>query len=285
MRLLIRGIVLGIWLLAIPAAANAQSGSNEAQQDRFQRTFTTSPGATVSIENYKGTIHVTATDSNQVTVDVHKIFDGSSSDRKWWMENLKINFTNSPDRVRVKVEYPTMTCMFCWQNWESAVELEVKVPRQVNVDLDGYKPDIKVSGIHGDLFVKSYKAPMLIEGTTGSIRIDTYKDTLRLRDVSITHDLSVKSYKADLEIDARSLGQSARLENYKGDIILQVPAGAGFDLDFDGGRHSSFHSDFPLNSNTGYSGTRVRATINKGGSHLDLHTERGTVELRKGRVN
>lgn len=285
MRLRVRSIVFGVCLVAITAAANAQSGSNEAQQDRFQRIFTVSPGATVSIENYKGTIHVTATDSNQVTVDVHKIFEGSSSDRKWWMDNLKINFTNSPDRVRVKVEYPSMTCVFCWQSWESAVELEVKVPRQVNLDLDGYKPDIKVAGIRGDLFVKSYKAPMLIESTTGSIRIDTYKDMLRLRDVSITHDLSVKSYKADVEIDARALGQSARVESYKGDIILRVPADSGMDLDYDGGRRASFHSDFALASNSGYSSGRVRSTINKGGTRVSLQTEKGTVELRKATAN
>ncbi len=286
MRLRFRSLFICACLFAATAAAYAQSGnSNEAQQDRFQRTFTVSPGATVSVENYKGTIHVTATDSNQVTVDVHKVFDGSSSDRKWWMENLKINFTNSPDRVRVKVEYPTMTCMFCWQSWEAAVELELKVPRQVNVDLDGYKPDIKVTGVRGDVFVKSYKAPMLIESTTGSIRIDTYKEMLRLHDVSITHDLSVKSYKADVEIDARALGQSARIENYKGDIILRVPADTGMDLDFDGGRRASFHSDFALASNSGYSSSRVRSTINKGGTRVNLQTEKGTVELRKATAN
>lgn len=285
MHLRFRSILLCACLLAITATVYAQAGNNDAQQDRFQRTFTVSPGATVSIENYKGTIHVTGTDSNQVTVDVHKVFEGSSSDRKWWMENLKINFTNSPDRVRVKVEYPTMTCLFCWQNWESSVELELRVPRQVNVDLDGYKPDIKVSGIRGDIYVKSYKAPMLIESTTGSIRIDTYKETLKLRGISITHDLSVKSYKADVDVDARSLGQSARVESYKGDTVLRVPGDAGIELDFDGGRRASFRSDFALSSNTGYSGNKVRAKINNGGTRLHLQTERGTVELRKASAN
>ncbi len=60
-----------------------------AAQSDFQRSFTVSPGAKLVVENYKGAIHVTGTDGNQVVVDVHKKFEGSDADRKWWLENLK----------------------------------------------------------------------------------------------------------------------------------------------------------------------------------------------------
>ncbi|MGE5322943.1 MAG: DUF4097 family beta strand repeat-containing protein [Actinomycetota bacterium] len=276
-RLWISALLVGL-LPLLPGEAMAQ----EQQAEHFQKTFTVSSGATLSVDNYKGTIHVTATDGSQVVVDVQKRFEGSDSDRKWWMQNVKINFENDPSHVKVKVEYPTQNCTFCFQmhDFTAAVELDIRVPRQSNLSLDGYKPDIKVSGVQGDIAIKSYKAPMLIEGTTGAIHIDTYKDTVRLHDVKIRGTLRVKSYKADTEVSARDLGESADLENEKGNITVRVPANAGLDVDYSGGRRSIFHSDFNLALTSG-SGESVRGTINGGGTRLTLRTVKGTVSLEK----
>src|SRR6185312_15527 len=82
---------LGWWRLpALMFAAGlavlaTQNASVQAQEpEHFQKTFTVSPGATLNIENYKGTIHVAAAEGNQVVVDVQKRFEGSESDRRWW---------------------------------------------------------------------------------------------------------------------------------------------------------------------------------------------------------
>ncbi|HEU5413558.1 MAG TPA: hypothetical protein VFW31_07365 [Candidatus Angelobacter sp.] len=273
--------VYGLFLTVMLLLAQTAS-AQEQQPEHFQRTFTVSPGAALNVQNYKGTIHVSAADGNQVVVDVQKRFEGDDSDRKWWMENLKVNFSNDPGNVKVKVEYPTQNCTFCFQFHEyvAAVELEIRVPRQMNVMLDGYKPDIKVSGLQGDIAIKSYKASMLIEGTTGAIRIDTYKDTIKLQDVKIRGSLAIKSYKADAEVNARDLGQSADLENEKGSITIRVPGDAGLDVDYSGGRRSTFHSDFNLAMATG-SSSDVHGTINGGGTRLRLRTVKGSVSLEK----
>jgi hypothetical protein len=273
---------IAVLLAAIASRSQGQAAA-DARQESFQRSFAVAQGATLAVENYKGTIHVTGTDANQVVIDVHKRYEGSDSDRKWWMENVKVDFRNDPNRVEVKVEYPTQTCVFCWEHhdYTAAVELEIRVPRQINVRLDGYKPDMKVSGIQGDISIKSYKSPMLVEATRGAIHIDTYKDTIRLRDVAVRGALWVKSYKADTEISVTSLGDSANLETYKGSVMFRVPANAGMNVDFEGGRRSSFSTDFALTSGTGFSGREVRGTVNGGGSHLRLRTSKGSVQLRR----
>jgi Putative adhesin len=257
---------------------------NDSQAQQFQRTFTANPGATVAVENYKGTIHVTGADSNQVVVDVRKRFDGNDVDRKWWMENVKVSFRNAPGMIEVKVDYPSQTwnCMFCWRDhsFSDEVDLEIRAPRKINLKLDGYKPDIKISSLEGDVAIKSYKAPMLIESTTGAIRIDTYKDTITLRNVTLRGPLDVKSYKADLEVSANALGPTADLETEKGAIVLRVPEDAGLDVDYSGGRRSSFHSDFNLSASMD-DGESVRGTINRGGTRLRLRTEKGSISLKK----
>lgn len=256
----------------------------DSQPEQFERTFTVNPGATLAVENYKGTIHVTGSDTNQVVVNVQKRFDGSDADRKWWMENVKVNFRNDPARVEVKVDYPSQTwsCTFCWRDhsFSDEVDLEIRVPRQINLSFDGYKPEIKISSIQGDIAIKSYKAPMLIESTRGGIHIDTYKDTIRLRDVTLTGPLEVQSYKADLEVSAKALGPTADLETDKGSIVLRVPEDAGLDVDYSGGRRSSFHSEFNLSASMG-DGESVRGTVNRGGTRVRLRTEKGSVSIEK----
>lgn len=273
--------VCGLFLTAMLLLAQTASAQQQ-QPEHFQKTFTVSPGAALNVENYKGTIYVSASDANQVVVDVQKQFQGDDSDRKWWMENVNVNFSNDPGHVQVKVEYPAQNCTFCFQfhDYTAQVELEIRVPRQMNLVLDGYKPDIKVSGVQGDIAIKSYKAPMLIEGTTGAIRIDTYKDTIKLQDVKIRGSLAIKSYKADAEVNASDLGQAADLENEKGSITIRVPGDAGLDVDYSGGRRSSFHSDFNLAMATG-SSSEVHGAINGGGTRLRLRTVKGNVSLEK----
>jgi Putative adhesin len=273
----------GIVALATTSLLSQSSGAGTDPSTHFQRTFGIAPGGTLDVDNYKGTIHVTGSDTNQVAIDVNKRFEGNDADRKWWLENVQVNFRNESNRVSVEVKYPQWTCTFCWQghDYTAAVELEIRVPRRINVQLESYKPDIKVAGIQGDIRIKSYKSPIEIADATGAVRIDTYKDTVKLRNVNLRGPLEIKSYKADAEIDARSLGESVTLENEKGSIVLRVPANAGMDVDYEGGRRSSFISDFPMTSQTGSFNSSFHGKVNQGGTRLRLRTGKGSVALEK----
>jgi len=275
--------VLALAAMATPSLRSQSTTGSSDQAEHFQKTFSIANGGTLEVDNYKGTIHVAAADTNQVTVDVTKRFEGNDADRKWWMENVQINFHNDSNRVAVEVKYPQWSCTFCWQghDYTAAVELEIHVPRQTNVKLDSYKPDIKIAGIQGDIRVKSYKSPIELYSTTGAVRIDTYKETVKLRNVNVRGPLEIKSYKADAEIDARSLGDTVTLENTKGSIVLRVPANAGLDVDFEGSRRSSFRSDFAMASQTGSFNSSFRGKVNQGGTHVRVRTEKGSVSLEK----
>jgi hypothetical protein len=274
--------ITGLIALASPSLKSQSSGSNQ-QPESFQRSFAITPGGILHVDNYKGTIHVTGTDGKQVVVSVTKRFEGSDADRKWWMENVDVIFHNDPERVAVEVKYPQWNCTFCWDSHDftAAVELEISVPRQIDVTLESYKPDIKVASVQGNIRIRSYKSPITIDSTTGSIRIDTYKETVKLNNVTLRGPLEVKSYKAETEINAKALGETATLESDKGTIVLRVPQNIGLNVDYEGGRHSDFHSDFSLDMQAGRLDHSVRGTVNQGGTRLRLRTEKGSVSLEK----
>lgn len=261
--------------LIVPAFAQ-QTG------DQFQRSFPVQSGGTLAVDNYKGLIRVTGSDTGQVVVNVLKKFEGTDKDRTWWMANTQVHFTNAADRVEVSVEYPSCNCSTTgWDNheeYQASVELTIQVPRKVNLQIKGYKPAIDLSGTDGDIRVSSYKAPIEIQGTSGAVHVETYKETVRLKDVTIRGTLDVQMYKGEASVEAKSLGERVNLETERGTIVLKAPQSAGMTLDYSGGRRSSFQSDFTIASETG-SGSSVRGTINGGGTQVHLRSGRGSIRL------
>lgn len=271
-------------LMLLAGLLFATSASAQQTEDHFQRSFAVESGGTLVVENYKGLIRVDGSDGNQVVVNVLKKFEGTDKDRSWWMANTQVHFNNAADRVEVAVEYPSCNCSTTdWDNhegYQAAVELTIQVPRKINLQIKGYKPQTTISGTDGDIRVSSYKSPIEIRGTSGAIHIETYKETVQLKDVTIRGALDLQIAKGEASIAARSLGERVNLETEKGTIVLKAPSSAAMTLDYSGGRRSSFRSDFTIASDTG-SSSSVRGTINGGGTQVHLRSERGSITLEK----
>jgi hypothetical protein len=269
-------VVLAGLLLAMPASA-------QQTEDHFQRSFAIQSGGTLVVDNYKGLIHVSGSDGNQVMVNVLKNFEGTDKDRTWWMANTHVNFTNVADRVEVAVEYPCNCSAFNWdshQDYQASVELTIQVPRKINLQIKGYKPEMNIAGIDGDIHISSYKAPIEIRSTSGGIHIETYKETVTLKDVAIRGTLDLQMQKGEASIEAKNLGERVNLETGKGTIVLRAPRNAAMTLDYSGGRRSNFSSDFTIAAETG-SSSSIRGTINGGGIQVHLRSDKGSITLEK----
>ncbi|HKF52570.1 MAG TPA: DUF4097 family beta strand repeat-containing protein [Candidatus Acidoferrales bacterium] len=282
--------VVGIGLSAPAIFGQATQDSNP---ESFQRSFPMSAGGTLVVENRKGTIHVTGSDTNQVTVSVRKIFTGGTDkERQEWMAGTKVNFDHLPDHVSVRVEYPDWNCVFC-VNVSDGVELTIAVPRETNVELDGNRPDMAVSSIEGDIRISSNRSAIAVKSTAGAIRIETNRGDVRLSDVAIKGRLELTSNRAEAVIEAKSIAGNADLETERGSIVVRMPSTVGVNLDYVGGRRSSFHCDFPVTTNengaelndvsgrVGRDGARISGALNQGGPRMILRTTRGTISLEK----
>jgi hypothetical protein len=259
-------------------AATQQSDSN-ATAEQFERKFTLNSGGTLDVKNYKGVIHIEGTQANDATVSVAKHYEGPESDRERWLKETRVDFDNSADRVSVRVTYPT--CYgFCNHVGGGEVDLTIKVPRQTKLEIDGYKPEMRISNIAADIRIKSYKSPIVLNSTAGAVDISTYKDTVRLENVDL-RGLRLETYKGDVSVDAANLSNNADISTYKGDVTVRLPENARFNVDVDAGRHTTFDSDFKVESANYRSGEHIHGAVNGGGPELRLHSTHGTFRLTK----
>ena len=273
-----RPIVLSI-LLTVLLGSVVQA---QTPDDHFSRTFPLQAGSTARVKNYKGLIRIEAADSNQATVDVKKIWDGRSDNlRDEWLKELQVTINAEPKRLEAIIEYPSHSCFFnCSDEWGGHVELVMRVPRNSNLDIDGYKPELAIDGIEGNIRVHSYKSPIKIRNTTGAIEVDTYKDTIVLEDVNLKGRLRIHDYKADTEVRARSLSDGADLESSRGSIRLHLPPDSHFNVDISGERRADIRSDFTAHVEAGGS-RRITGEVNGGGPEVRIRTSRGSVALLK----
>ncbi|MBV8205390.1 MAG: hypothetical protein JO041_01250 [Acidobacteria bacterium] len=269
-------------LLAAGSLVAAASAQNTAPENHFQRSFKLQPGATVKVKNYKGLIRIEAADSSEASVDVKKIWEGHSDvHRDDWLRGVEVSFDSSPSRLDVRVEYPSHICVFgCMDDWGGRVELVMRVPRASNLDIDGYKPELKIEGVKGDIRIHSYKSPIDIRNTVGAIEVDTYKDRITLDNVSLRGRLRIHDYRADTEIRARELADGADIDSSRGAVRLQLPADTHFNLNISGDRHADLRSDFPARVEAGAS-RHITGAVNGGGPEVRIRTSRGSVSLVK----
>ena len=273
---------LFVLLMLLMTAVITFAQTPPQNEERFQKTFALSSGGTIDVENYKGLIRVEAADQQQVTVDVWKRYQGNDDkNRQQWAHETQVSFDASSQRVKVRVDYPTHTCFFDCNDWGGVVELVIRTPKNVNLRIDGYKPDMKIAGTRGDIRIHSYKSDIEVHNTVGGIDIDTYKGEINLTDVDLTAPLRVHSYRADATISARALSNGGDLESYRGSLTLRLPENVKTSLDISGDRHASISSGFTVAQNVDYGSKHISGDLNGGGPRLRIHTERGSIVVQK----
>jgi hypothetical protein len=273
-------LLLAVLLVAAVQLASAQA----APEERFQKSFALANGGTIEVQNYKGLIRIEAAEQQQVTVDVWKRYLGSDDKyREEWLRQTSVNLDSAGDRVKVRVEYPShMVCIWNCDNEGGVVELVIRTPKNVNLQIDGYKPEMKIIGTHGNIRIHSYKSEMDIRDTSGGIDIDTYKGDIRLDGVALNAPLRLHNYKADTTITARTLDHGADLETSKGSITLRLPADTRANLDISGDRRARIESGFAINlQSAGFASRHISGAINGGGPQLRIRTDKGSIVLQK----
>jgi len=227
-----------------------------ADSKDIHKAFPLDSHGSVTIDTYKGSIHVTTWDRNEVDVSVRIEEDGDVFSQS--IKRADVRFDASPREVRMKSDSE----WFFLDGVPPLYQYTVKMPRTASLRIKDYKSESDISDLAADL------------------QFNTYKGSLQLRNFS--SGLTANTYKGDIHADFAAVTAPVRIDTYKGDIDLRMPRDGKFDLSTESGRRRGDpDSDFARFVRTSNSRDRIhRSQVNGGGPEVRLRSYKGEFRLR-----
>jgi DUF4097 and DUF4098 domain-containing protein YvlB len=180
------------------------------------------------------------------------------------------------------------------------VELEVKVPNQLRYGFTHNSAVLELRIPLGcDIDVHSGNGSILVKSAKGKVTLTTENGNIEA--VGISGTLDVESGHGDLQVDGTltAVGLRARTGNIAaridpgskmnsawlvrtgdGNVDLRLPEDFSTDLDVRSG-NGDVRLDFPMAMIGGGRQSSVRGPINGGGQHLEVHSDKGNIMVRK----
>lgn len=245
--------------------------SSSAQAQDFQQSYKLSAGGSVSIKNVSGDIAISGYDGDVVVINGYK--EGRDRDK------VEVEDNSAGNRVAVGVRYPS-PC-----NCDASIRFEVRVPRNMNFDLDKVSTasgNIKVTGVRGDVSVATASGDVLVENVNGRINASTASGEMSVKDV--IGEVSAQSASGNVAVEISKLEGTGdmKFSSASGNVSVKLPANADGDVSMSSAS-GDIKTDFPIEvKEQQYGpGSRAQGRLGSGARSIRLSTASGDVSLTR----
>ena len=234
----------------VPLAARASA----SEVENVSKTAALPPGGTLRVNNFSGRVTITGTDRTDAAIEAVRRGTRERLDR------IKLDIHTEGSTLVINANQHDQSW---WSRHNGVVEtdLDIKVPRHTNLDVDVFSAAVNVAGVEGTHKLHGFSSRVRLESVAGPIRVHTFSGSV---------DVGAKAWAADQVID---------VDTFSGNVALHLPETARGTVTFDSfsGR---LNSDIPLTLRS----TRrrsVRAELGSGpsGGTLHLKTFSGSVKI------
>jgi DUF4097 and DUF4098 domain-containing protein YvlB len=256
-----------------------------AAEKSLERTFKVAPGGTLTVNADSASVHVSGTDSDQVSV---RMFVSGNSNS---VADAKLEAIQNGDGVAVTLK-TKKNGWFFW-TWSGDAKIEVTVPRRYGIDVhtSGGSVDLKDTAgfakLHtsgGSIVAKNVSGKVDAQTSGGEILVDTIRGDVD----ADTSGGDVRLLKVDGKIRGNTSGGSVHCSlvgvnrgisatTSGGSIRLTLPRATTGNLEAttSGG---GFSSELPIALKERQGGN-AKGSLNGGGPAIEVHTSGGSISL------
>lgn len=225
----------------------------QRETEVVDRTLTTQPGSTLRLKTFSGRVEITGTDGDQVVIHAVR---RARPDR---LRDITLDIQQSGSVITINANSQRVR-----RDNDNVVEtdFEIRVPRQMTLDIKTFSAPVTIDGVTGPHEVDGFSAEIRLSGVAGATRVKTFSGNVQLRSA------------------AWKDGDTVNVESFSGDVNLALPDTARGDLTFESfsGR---FDSSFPVTMQSS-SRRNFRGQLNGGGATgFRLKTFSGSVTIAK----
>jgi DUF4097 and DUF4098 domain-containing protein YvlB len=241
-----------------------------ASPDEWTKSFKLERTARLRVETSDANIRVTSCDCSTVETRI--------TTRGWTIGGDGINIIDhqTGDQIDIEVRFPRHSLETNWRN--RRVDIEIRVPRDADLDLHTGDGNVDVEGVKGALLLRSGDGDLKLSALQGTIKAETGDGNLDLRNVRGTLTL----HTGDGNIELAGIDGSLRAETGDGRVrvngrfdVLDVKTGDG-GIDAVAAEGSKLDANWRLNTGDGNLTLRLPATI---AADVELETNDGSIDF------
>jgi len=260
--------VLWLAILAIPARA-----------EEWSKTFALDGKADLRVETNDAKVQVDAWERKEIQARV--VSEGvriglwGSSDTR----QVRVRDFQSGNRVELEVRIPSVNWVVGFNTRSTRIEL--RVPREVNLDVHSGDGDLSVRGLEGDITLSTQDGNIDADSLKGDLHASTGDGNMRVGGRFGSLNLKTGDGRISAQISQGSemvSGWSVRSGD--GDVQLSLPEGFSADLDVRTG-DGEITSDLPVTVRGSPDHSSLRGKLNGGGPTFSVHTGDGSVLLKR----
>jgi DUF4097 and DUF4098 domain-containing protein YvlB len=139
------------------------------------------------------------------------------------------------------------------------------------------RTDLELGKLVGDLEMDS--GDLRVTSVSGPFEVHTRAKDIRVEDISGA--VTIDDSHGEVDLHPRSPFGDVNVSNHQGAIHVQLPEGASFSVDARSSR-GELESDFPLEVTRTGDDRLAQGKLGKGDYKMQLTTDHGTIEIRKG---
>ncbi|MCP5047783.1 MAG: DUF4097 family beta strand repeat protein [bacterium] len=286
-------------------------------EEVIKKSFNVKQGGTLELESDLGSVHVSESGGDTLTVEVIKKVGTSNEDKAQRVfDDFVLDFEHNGGDLRIEGDFKRNNSVFSWVSGKRLkVRYNITVPKRYNLQMHTKGGSISVSEIEGDVKAKTSGGSLTFDYVKGTVRGRTSGGSIKLEGCSGNADVntsggSIRIGKVKGEVKAHTSGGSIRVQEVMGTINASTSGGSvsatiskqptadcklttsggsvtvhlaeGIKVDVDaktsGGR---VHTDFPVTVKGELSKRKLHAKINGGGPELYLKTSGGSIRIKK----
>ena len=248
-------------------------------------------GGIFRLHNANGHTHVTGEDRTDIRVSARKVARAESEEAaKALLEEIRIASREIGDALELEVEMPRK-----W-NRRGHVNLDVRVPRELRVEVTAVNGRVEVEGVRGPIQIRSSNGSANVHDTVGDIDVATSNAKVschctcgRLVARSSNGKIELDEHRGSVDASTSNglicasleqVGkQGVQLATSNGRIVLELPEELDADVDIRV-ENGIIRNDRKLCKAIRESNGRLRGRLGSGGTLIKLRTSNGSISLR-----
>ena len=289
-----------VFLVTGLVAASAAAGA--AQGRTFERTMEFQPGSRLALEADRGSVRLTSWDRAEAEIVARIEPPGGVDDgyAQRAVAGTAVEVRGNRRSVRIRTDYGGVPRLGLFGRRLPRVHYEIRVPRQLDLDLQIDRAPTTIEGVEGrllldldrsDLDARDIGGAVVLEfdrgtlqgsGLAGSLAIDLDRAGEVVLD-GVRGDLQLDADRTDVTLRDLAIENHSRLELDRGNLDVELAPGLAVTLDVAGTRRSGLSIDLGgwverVESRDG----GFQGHVNGGGPVLRVETDRGGVRVRLG---